>query len=721
MDPQELLALLGYSDAPVGFDGEPIPQDLPAPGTPLPPGSVNQGPAIDQGYGGATVDFQPKQYDFGNHAAQNYEYDSQGNLVEQLPSGGAFNPRPGQSFSTKERVSSSGYSPEKMAQIEAGPMGTSKMAQKKVTAADAITARYADDQARIQAAGDAAMRDEEALGRAEGAQIEERALGQRKVASLWDQHYREMEGLSQSALIAKQKAADEYRMRLSTIPELNPNAMWDDAGPGGQFQIAVAAVVHNMLAVKGINTSAMDTINGAIKNKMDAQIYNINNKKAVAQGFKDLYDMTVADSASQMEVRAKMHGYMLKALEAGIDADMGKIDSTVARLKHAQAKNIIRQAQVKNMLEVESHIGREVDQAFGREVTMRGQNMTAATARADREQQMKIAEIRANAEKPSAGPPVIYDTSKSGGGAAKWRIKPQYADDKELQRDVIRKTVLTNKAIDGFRELQDLQKEIDGSPPAIAGRLRSELVRREEALRSTVVSAMVLDTSGKAVTNQEYDRISATVPVQGWFSNGNNRKIIASRVKEKQSEMNDLLQQTADDIGQDDPAFGTLSARNRFAESEGIEADIIKEDDGSITSREMAEKSLGTLGTFAPDDTVTKDEQAEWNEFRATYPKEAKKILDKRGDNAVSVGGTKVGVKSPTEDMPPQALGDLRLLALQAVVEGDQDSRAALEKIANPDKNTPPELKELSGLAHYYVDWMTTQAGRSSTMEYEAR
>lgn len=478
----------------------------------------------------------------------------------------------------KVGMGESGYSPDKMAQIEAGPMGTSKMASKKQTLEGKIADRWATVKQGQQAANAEQLATEEQLGAAESEYLRAKGEASNRIASTITAHAKDIENLSHDAMLAKQKAADDYRQKLLEIGEVNPNALWDDAGTTGQIGIAAAAVLHEMLNVKGIKTSAMDTINNAIRNKIDAQIANINKQKAVASGFKDLYDMTVAESASQMEVKTKLQGYYLKAMENQIDATLAPYDSNVARLKRSQAKAIIRQAQIKNMAEVESHIGREIDQAYGREITMRGQNIQASIAKQNREAELEVAKIRAGAEKKAADvPPVIYDITKSGKGQAKWRLKAWVTNDKELARNVTNKTVSTTQAMEGLAELMDLQKQAGTTAPDKLGRLREEIQRREQALRDSIVMALVLDQSGKQVTDKEREYIQKLVPANDWFTNGNNRQIISQLIASKGKELNNLLRQTADDIKPGDAEYGTSSAQNVFGDAELTAANLIKD------------------------------------------------------------------------------------------------------------------------------------------------
>lgn len=607
------------------------------------------------------------------------------------------------------KVSESGYSPEKLAQIEAGPMGSKAMKAKKLSGAQQVRADYEDERQGIISADQAHMQATAGAGEVEAQRVVAEAAGMQRISALQQQHADAMKALSVDAALASQQAKDEYRARLAAIPELNPHAMWDEAGKDGQFAIAVSAFVHDMLGVKGIKTSAMDTINQAIRNKIDSQIYNINNKKAVAQGFKDLYDMTVQESATKMEVEAKLHGYYLKAMESGVKAEMGKYDANVARAKAQMALTQIRQEQAKNLFEVERHIQQGIDQAYGREIQIRGQNMSAATAKADREAREKIAKMELDARKQAKEPKKgarIYDTTTSGGGALRWRIKDEFADDKELTRDVIKKAVATSHAIDGLRELNDLQASMEKAPPEKLGRIREEIARRETALRNSVVNALILEQSGKQINEKEAERVKSLVPAKDWFTNGTNRRIISQLIEQKGQEMNLLLSQTADDVLPGDEGYGTSAAKNIFGEPELTEAHMIKtgSDAHTETRVESNVKRLSTPDALRPMKTegMSDDEAGQYRNFTRPfwldYRKSAgfEKPMVKPGDYEDAVA------MANDDSLAPRAFHAVREIAEDAF-DGEQSAKIELTLLAN-SQSTKDQDMMVADMAKYFLN-----------------
>lgn len=642
----------------------------------------------------------------GNFAPRTVEYDAFGNPSAAPP---ALPPGTSLSMSTSSR----GYSPEKMAAIEEGPMGSSKMAKKKMTAEDETRADFADEKAGLQSAYEAEGAAVASLGSAESERIMAEAGHMKQVAGIQQTHADAMKALNVDAALAAQQAKDEYRARLTAIPELNPNALWDEAGASGQFQMATAAVIHNMLGVKGIKTTAMDTINQAIKNKIDAQIYNINNKKEVAAGFKDLYNMTVAESATQMEVQTKLHGYYLKAMETGIKADMGKYDSAVHRAKGQLALTGVRKELAKTMFEVEKQIDSSTDKAYQREIAIRGQNMQASIAAAHDRNAMAIAKLSKKADAVEPGP-IIHDLTKSGRGEAKYRINKNVAEDKEFTRNITNKTVSTTQAIEGLDELNQLQKEIGKAAPDMVGRLKGNLQRREQALRNTIVQALVLDQSGKQVTDKEYERIALTVPQSDWFTNGTNRAIVAQLIKSKDKELNNLLRQTTTKIEKGDPAYGTFTHEGDYGEVEAIAADAIVNPPPAPRSEELSKKIQSPDAFKGVDEkTMSPIRQSEHNLFTAKYWADYKKT---RNPDAEAKGlpylpfadydGRYQEVNKQLKGQVPAAFNDLRELAEDAFM-GDQRAIAALRDLAmenTKQQRKGAEAAYIADMASYFVE-----------------
>lgn len=554
MDPQSLAQMLGYGD-PVNVD--PLAQvPVEDPNAFAAPGTTVQPPIVDPALAAGVDAFLAPEADPWANAAP--APGSEPGLVDNLKSFGV---------SMQEK----GFSPTQHKAInKAAPHSrTDKAYAKGAQQAQGIFGPLLEGHAAVAGQERAAV---DALADAETEKIKLQAQHALDIKNEQLKLMQDVEVLQAKNMLKSQEDKARYMASLEAIPMVNPNQLFDHAGKAGQFGMAIAAFVHDFLGAKGIKTSAMDTINGAIQRNMQSQLENIRTKKHVAQGFKDVWEMTRAESASEAEAMTRMHGYYLKAFEAGLDAEMGKIDAGIAQAKRQAAKVMVNKALLDVQAKVAQFIDQAGQQAAQREVTMRGQdlNYSMAAKRLAFDKAVKDAEAKAAAAKTAPVIPV-YDTSESGQNIPKWKIKSVYAGNKEITENIPVKINSTAKAIAGMRKLEQLQAKLDGSAPQAAGRIRNEMDRLETALRTDVVWALVIDSAGKRATDADFKNIEKLVPADDWFTNGNNRKIIANLLESKRTETQAAITQFTDDMTPEE-IEANPAAKNEFAGAEGVEA-----------------------------------------------------------------------------------------------------------------------------------------------------
>ena len=706
MDPQEMLALLGYQDAPP-VQPDPVPHD---------------------GDYSAVIDFQPQTFDFGGGAPQTVEYDQAGNPApvapvmpptpEEMEPGyiEMDNPdlAPGASHSSS--VSTQGYSPQKAAQIERGPYGSNSFDKVRGNAEARIRAGYADEMAGMQAADQAETAAAGQLANAETEQVQEKA----RQSARMSQHMRETEqGLRtiyESGQLAANQAKNEYLMRLASIPELNPNALWDEAGDSGRFQIAVAAVVHNMLGVKGINTTAMDTINQAIKNKIDAQVQNIANKKFVAAGFKDLWEATVAESASRMEAEAKMQGYLLKAFEHGIDAQMGRVDSNVARAKHAMAKAEIQKAQVKNRIAVEKYIQDGTQQAVETEAGLYKARLAASVQR----DQMAHAERMANAKKKDdEGIPRFIHDPETGRG--KWVFKPWVKNEQASKvLEQVAKFEPANITMNKIRELERKMKPV--FDPISGTRFAPEEARQYDAYVQQLAHQLVA-ARGERPTDRDIIQQLKALPTNTTFTRGGVERILANTQAGLNSEVQAVIGQFADDVPEQaqPPGVRGRIAEGSFTDAVGTAAGL----EGSpLETKVKAVVAPEAAHVGYPHNAIPKEKEKEWKEFTVPYWKDFLKKNPKFLDKYDATSDITAFAGGMTPDQPPLGFDGLRELAEVASNPAlDKTAKAEsklakdyLRELSAPNRNQPDlSKKENEALAEYAAYFLEISEKASNT------
>lgn len=657
-------------------------------------------------------------------------------LIGLLPKlGPTTAPAPTGSTSTGTRQSESGFSPSKYAQVSKATAGIGQTMERERRRA---AAPYAAHMAKQEAVGEDLKAASDSAADLESERLATQAEGHSKVQTLYQTAELETRKAFDDARVAADIAKADYRRALEEIPQVDPNQLWNSSSAGTQFGVAVAAFVHDFLGAKGIKTSAMDTINGTIQRNIDAQVANIANKRAVAQGFKDLWEMQRAQSTSDQEAKIRMQGLMLAAVKSGIDAQMSGIDSRLAGVKKQQARAMIDKEILANEFQVQKQVDAAADAAANRQVQIQGQLLNASIRREEIAEQRAAREAAARAKAAQDQGAVIYDLSTSGGGAAKWRIKKELAHDKDLVRDVVKKTVSTTKAIEGMRQLMELQAKADSAPDGIAKtRFANEVTRQAEALRTDIVSAIVLDASGKSATNDEYHRLAGMVPTNTWFTNGGNRRIISQLVASKGKEMNLLLQATTDDLRPEDPAFGTRAAQSIYADAERTEAKevaaggedikpaLINKANEAITAPDSSSaehEALTPMNEPAVGLQGGKDLTDRWKDFKKDQPKV--EVPKTNGDSieAQFEQGRAVAQNAASElpTKPSKAFGALDTYRILAE-KGDKEALKQLESWAltgrdpagfAPDGSDPnsPDTQMKVAMARWQLQHMRTKS-----------
>lgn len=681
MNPEELLALFGATQAPA-----------PAPQSDL-------GPLAQEIYGGnqdydsgMTTDFQPVVHTGMPEPAGVMPNDPVATPISPpiAPTG----PAPQTPVSTSQSASFSGYSPAQAAAIEAGPYGQTQYDKTRNKHEAAIRGDYADEQAAMQQADQAQLLAADQVGNAEAEQITARARLEGERGKLLREQESGLRAIYESGAVASRQAKNEYLMRLAAIPEVNPNALWDEAGAEGQFQMGLAAVIHGMLGVKGINTTAMDTINSAIKNKIAAQVENINTKKQVAAGFKDLWEMTVAESASRAEAEAKMHGYMLKAFEAGMDAEMGKIDSNLARAKHAYAKGQLQQAQVKNRVEVERFIQQGVDQAMQQETQRYIAGMQAATARAQMASNERIASGK---NKDTKGPRLVFDPETKKG---KWIFHDWVKDEQAAKiLEGVGKFDAANETMQEIRQLERKMKPV--FDPLTGTRLAPEDARRYNALVTQLAHDLVA-ARGERPTDKDVEQQLKSLPTKTDFTRGAVDKILADTQAGLRRNVAGVVGQFVTDVPENMQPSGP-NMKN-FAEGSATDVELTRNGTTGQTAAEAAvARVLTPEAAYVSKPPGSKQtNEKEWKDFTVPYWKEflsgKSDFIEKHGkhkDTGTSGAIMLAGGMSP--ESPPAAFDAVRELAEDALA-GDQDSKKYLVELSASSRSSdlPPALQALS-------------------------
>lgn len=709
MDPSDLASLLGYGQTPPGVRPIIDPNAMsPESQAPIDPSQVTApaGSDMTQPSGGVVSPGQTPApglpgVDMSN--PQNGGVTSPSGGVALPP--GAVNPSlfqtpaPGSAGASK-----SGFSTTANAKVQATQSGLDKQLAGERTAVANEYAPFQDDFATANTAAKSAIDLQTA---AETAKIDAAAVGKRTIADAQALHGNQVEASYAQARSEAESIKADYRSALRDYgaAQVNPAQLWDSAGKEGRAGFMATAFMHDFLGAKGIKTSAMDTFNQAVRNNIDSQLENIRKKKDVAAGFKDLWDMQRAQSATDAEAKERIYGFHIQAMAGQVDADMAKYDSPLAQAKGAAAKAALQQEMVKSELGVQEHIDAAANARTAQRVQVYDAQLKASM------EQAKL-NYEKNKDKAAKAPSIgdyIVDTSISGGNRFRYQFN---TEDKEARRLVNNKVAATSNMISHVRELQDLQdqlgKQVVGSDKY--SQILSEQNRKEIAYRGDVVNAIALAQSGLAVSNEEREEIAKNIPKEGWFTNGSNRAVLGGYIKHKIDDTNTLIHQYAHEIGPDDPMYNRTSGTSQpYADVEGQLAanDANHPDDHGVkaTPNDVAVQAITRPDATKPASAELKAKldpehhnDYQWSRFLDDHPGFSIPVSNGRDFNALQKNSA--GHEADPSETPP-AFESMQHWA-DTAKKGGKEGEAALNELVKwahaADSNSDTDLRRKAGV-----------------------
>ncbi len=586
-----------------------------------------------------------------------------------------------------------GYSPAANAAIRKGPHA----AVERDMAADRVDVQnqFAPTRARSEQAAADAVAAEASTGQLESQKLAATAESRMKIAEAQNDFLtKEQAAVANSQAEAKASMAD-YKAALQdyAAAQVNPAQLWEAAGHEGQFAMLATAFLHDFLGVKGIKTSGMDSIKSAIQNNISAQIENMNKKQAVANGFKQLWEMQRAQSATDAEARVRMNGFYLQALTNEIDARLGTFDSKLALTKSEAAKAKLMQEQVKNDLLLQQHIDTSANQRAKQRVDMYQSELAASSARYTADAHIKAAQIAAGAKAQSPLEGVIVDVSASGKNTAIRRFLPGMS--KDAMDDIRGKVANAVKLADNIKRLQAIQEEVGKVVPTgdmqLLHKLQNEAARTAEVVRNLVRMGIIYDASGKQINPQEVKIYDQIVAKNDWWTNGDNIRPLATVADMSLGGINTVLRGVSTEIQPGDPAYGFQTGDKGVAPGEKTETEIQSSMGSGRPQDTEADKytkwaeSPNALEHFNPEKlpeegpgnrgTVKKD----WDKFNKDDPKFAQEAKRAKED-----------VRYSERALPTRGFIQLERLADLALA-GDKQAKSTIERMANEVPDTDQE------------------------------
>lgn len=514
-------------------------------------------------------------------------------------------------------------------------------------------------------------------------------------ADLQDDFARTEQEADMAAKAQSTQAKMDYTAALADFrsSKVDPNQLWNNMGGANQFGTLVSVFVHDFLGVKGMHTSAMDTLNKAIDRNIDAQVQGIKVKGEVAEGFKSLWYMQRNQAASDAEARARVKGFLLESAKQNVIANMAKYQSGLATAQGQAALAAIDKEYAKNLVDIYKHIDQNAVSLRGQATQYNIAKMNAANeswANSIRAMDAKTNRMRAENEQKKqekiAPPEPLVNPAT---GKVEWIFRPgnSYSD---VEKKTVRETLIhTAEFNSSMEELRAMARKLPAEPDLMKGtRFSPEENRRYDALQYRLAHAAVKANNERA-TEQDVAQYLKSFPRETWLTRGGVETILADMHQAKIDPAFRYVQQYAVDVP-DDAIPGGAQGRpfaGSYADAKAVADGTDKYKSHDTVNREDAEKLL-----HGPQSTKSSGDYGAYalkghKQFVEGNPALAKKMAEETGN---PFGGS----------LPNAEIGIANLGQLARVKENG--------------KPTPDAIKARESLEHEASAWLQKAPGADS-------
>lgn len=354
------------------------------------------------------------------------------------------------------------------------------------------------------------------------------------------------------ATAAENQAKTDYLSALNDYraQRVDPSQLFGSMSGGQRFGMLVSAFAHDFLGAKGIKTSAMDTLNRAIDRNIDSQLTALKQKGEVAQGFKNLWEMQRAQSASDAEARARVRGFMLESAKQQLVATLAPYESALASANGKAALAKIDEEYAKNMIQVYSHISANTNAMRNQNIQWAGDKLRADMQAYSTSVQAKDLAFRqkqyddqqkAMGQIPEAD--IVIDPESNRG---KWVFKYGIGEkEKADTRDRMEAVQEVNKQLSDLRQLN---REVGPVFDAIKGtRFAEEAHRRYNAMTLALAHARA-KANGERATDKDVDQFRESFPIDTVLTRGGVDTIMAWAQTNAIAPAYNRLQQVSKDL-----------------------------------------------------------------------------------------------------------------------------------------------------------------------------
>lgn len=453
---------------------------------------------------------------------------------------------------------------------------------------------------------------------------EVKRTGQMDLAALNDRYAQEEQAAVERARAESEAAKADYAASLADFraQRIRPGQLFDNMTSGQRFGTLISAAITDYLGVQGVKSSALDILNKAVDRNIDAQIQNIRLKGEATEGFKNLWEMARAQSATDAEARTRVRGYALQSVSDELEGNLARYEGGLAAAKTQALMAQVHKELVGTVQQVYQHADENAYKSQSLELEKRGQDIRAATEAANRREsarQFDLTHPPPGPQNVADSPYLLYDVNSpdASNPIRKFRLN---AKGEPVLSDVEMKDTRAHidagtYAVKAVRDL--IQWRRDHPPPVdpmnLAG-WKTQAERMYDAMLTSVQNQRVYDQSGKQINQNEFERIKKEIPFESLFTRGSNAPVLELYIKHRVTELNNELDQNTDPL---EPYAPGKRPRSAYMQAELDEANaVIEGRDGQ--KQDYVDRLVGNIDDKAGDEAATeipKDAKEDWQQF----------------------------------------------------------------------------------------------------------
>lgn len=538
---------------------------------------------------------------------------------------------------------------------------------------------------------------------AEAAKNDATGRGYSEMAALGRQTATEIKAIHDKA--SADAAADKAKYQQSLAEwqsmHVDPGRLWKSWNTGEKVGAIATAFVQGFLGAKGIQTHGWDFVEKGIDRDIQAQMEEIRKKGQVTEGFKTLWEMTRAQSASDMEAATKMRGYYLADMENQVKAEVSKYDSNVLRANGAAALAKVAQERAKNDFAVSKQTDDNYSAEAQRNTQVHIANINAAiensrTAEARAERQDRAAAERAKAE-AEVKKKLLPDINPSGGGKMAYVMIRGSEKEQQDAREEITNIAHMNADI---REFRALVRKGNGAQSGVAQEQLNDTEQKKlRALALSIIAIKKKIETGMAASAAEMAALESRYPIEHFTTRGDANQVetlwagAEARGYEKAQR---IIQTYADDLPTEGPGSEYREyrgAQHQWGNAERTDARTTHENDAEAlpTPTDIAVKTATRKDFNAKADPETyKKAGVDRDTTDLDWQTWVKKSGGLTGDKRYYTGkffDSQDDKKYYSNNTPAFAVGEAGLV--EAAKKGDKQALDKLVRDASEDPLAP--------------------------------